>query len=176
MSELTTLHDAIEATLREQMPKVVHVEAFPDLENLFDLPAIYFALTDITLGEDRGEGKTGIKGLFQACILVDPERPRAPLQAAILAAQLTAVLKDQYWGVEFIMTPPEDIRAQPDGSAPELARFVVWVVEWTQSFEVGEVQWPFDDEPGPLVWGVSPDVGLGHEDDYFTADSLEARL
>lgn len=173
MSELTTLHEAIAATLRARMPKVKHVEAFPDLENEFGLPAVYFALTDITLGVDRGEGKTGLEGLFQACILVDPERNNASLQAAILATQVTAVLHNQYWGVDFITSPPERVHAQPDASAPELARFVVWVVEWTQHFEVGELEWPFEDDPGPIVWGFSPQTGTDHKDDYFPPESLE---
>jgi hypothetical protein len=173
VSELTTLHEAIAATLRARMPKVKHVEAFPDLENEFGLPAVYFALTDITLGVDRGEGKTGLEGLFQACILVDPERNNASLQAAILATQVTAVLHNQYWGLDFITSPPERVHAQPDASAPELARFVVWVVEWTQHFEVGELEWPFEDEPGPIVWGFSPQTGTGHERDYVAPESLE---
>lgn len=173
MSELTTLHEAIRDTLVERMPKVMHVESFPDLQGDVQLPAVLFALTDMTQGQDRGEGKTGLVGLFQAAILVDPCRDHAPLQAAILATQVARVLDDQYWGQDFIVGPPEDVRAYPDGSAPELAQFVVWVVEWTQPFEVGELEWPWPDEgPGSLVFSFDPQTGSGNEGEYFPPEAL----
>lgn len=152
MSELTTLHDAITRTISERMPRVLHVEQFPELDAQVNTPALLYGITDMTLGTDRGEGKTALIGRFQSCILVDADRPKASLQAAILAAQMTTVLKDQWWDLDFVTGPPEQVHAQPEAPTAELEQFVMWSVQWVQHFEVGEFTWPWPDESpsGPV--------------------------
>lgn len=160
MSELTTLHDAITRIIRERMPRVLHVEQFPELDAQVNTPALLYGITDMTLGTDRGEGKTALIGRFQSCILVDADRPKASLQAAILAAQMTTVLKDQLWDVDFVTGPPEQVHAQPEAPTAELEQFVMWSVQWIQPFEVGEFAWPWPDEPpGSLVFDIEPGDG-----------------
>lgn len=157
MSELTTLHDAITRIISERMPRVLHVEQFPELGAQVNTPALLYGITDMTLGTDRGEGKTALIGRFQSCILVDADRPKASLQAAILAAQMTTVLKEQWWDLDFVTGPPEQVHAQPEAPTAELEQFVMWSVQWVQPFEVGEFTWPWPDEPpGTLVFNIEP--------------------
>jgi hypothetical protein len=160
MSELTTLHNAITETLKARMPAVVHVEQFPELGAEVRTPALLYGLTDIGLGIDRGEGKTALIGRFQSCILVEADRDKASLQAAILATQMAVALKDQYWDLDFVTGPPEQIHAQPEAPTQELEQFVMWSVQWVQRFEVGELSWPWADEPpGSLVFDIEPGDG-----------------
>lgn len=160
MSELTTLHDAITRIISERMPSVLHVEQFPELGAEVKTPALLYGITDMTLGTDRGEGKTALIGRFQSCILIEADRPKASLQAAILAAQLAKVLKDQFWNVDFVTGPPEQVHAQPEAPTLELEQFVMWSVQWVQPFEVGELSWPWPDEPsGSLVLDIDPGEG-----------------
>lgn len=157
VSELTILHEAIEAILAERMPKVVEVKAYPELESIVAEPSLLFALVDMKPGEDTGTGKTTMACQFQAAILVDATRTRAPLQAAILAAQLANVLRGQYWDLDFVDAPTR-VHARPDGSTPELAQFCVWVVDWVQVVHFGEFEWPWPDEaPGTLLFGLGDD-------------------
>lgn len=157
VSELTILHETIEAILAERMPKVVEVKAYPELESIVAEPSLLFALVDMKPGEDTGTGKTAMACQFQAAILVDATRTRAPLQAAILAAQLANVLRGQYWDLEFVDAPTR-VHARPDGSTPELAQFCVWVVDWVQMVHFGEFEWPWPDEaPGTLLFGLGDD-------------------
>lgn len=157
MSELTTLHDAITRIISERMPRVLHVEQFPELDAQVNTPALLYGITDMTLGTDRGEGKTVLIGRFQSCILVEADRPKASLQAAILAAQMTTVLKNQFWDLDFVTGPPEQVHAQPEAPTQELEQFVMWSVQWVQPFEVGEFTWPWPDEPpGSLVFNIEP--------------------
>ncbi|NWF07942.1 hypothetical protein HX810_09730 [Pseudomonas salomonii] len=173
MSELTTLHDAITRIISERMPSVLHVEQFPELGAEVKTPALLYGITDMTLGADRGEGKTALVGRFQSCILIEADRPKASLQAAILAAQLAAVLKDQLWDEDFVTGPPEQIHAQPEAPTLELEQFVIWSVQWIQNFEVGELVWPWPDEPpGSLVFGISPDIGPGSEHNYVAPGDI----
>lgn len=167
MSELTTLHDAITRIISERMPKVVHVEQFPELGAEVMTPALLYGITDMAPGLDRGEGKTAVIGRFQSCILVEADRPKASLQAAILAGQMMTVLKDQLWDVDFVTGPPEQVHAQPEAPTLDLEQFVMWSVQWIQPFELGDSDWPWPDEPpGSLVFGFSPDIGPGSEQQY----------
>jgi len=160
MSELTTLHDAITRTLRAAMPLVVQVAEFPELGKRVKTPALLYGLTDMALGTDRGEGKTALIGRFQSCILIDADRPKASLQAAILAAQMAVALKDQFWDLDFVTGPPEQIHAQPEAPTQELEQFVMWSVQWVQRFEVSDLSWPWADEPpGSLVFDIEPGDG-----------------
>ncbi|CAN7363769.1 hypothetical protein [Pseudomonas sp. LjRoot263] len=158
MSELTTLHEAITRTISAAMPRFLHVEQFPELGSEVQTPALLYGLTDMTLGTDRGEGKTALIGRFQSCILVDATRKKASLQAAILASQMVAILRYQMWDLDFVTGPPENIHAQPEAPTQDLEQFVMWSVQWTQNFEVGEFEWPWPDEPpGSLMFGLSGD-------------------
>ena len=171
MSELTTLHDAIVATFSAAMPRVVQVEAFPELGKEVRVPALLFGLTDISPGVDRGTGKVALVGRFQSCVLIDATRPKASLQASILATQMATVLKDQWWGgLDFLTGPPENIHAQPEAPTMELEQFVLWSVQWTQNFEVGELEWPWPDEsPGMLLFGFNDDG----KDDFIPAEDFD---
>ncbi len=140
------------------MPKILHVEEFPELGDEVEVPALLYGLTDLTLGEDRATGQTALIGRFQSCILIDATRPKASLQAAILAAQMMAVLRFQYWDLEFVVGPPEHVHAQPEAPPKDLEQFVMWSVQWTQAFEIGTLEWPWPDEPpGTLMFGFNDD-------------------
>lgn len=169
MSELTTLHEAITRTLRERMPALLHVEEFPELGVDIKIPALLYGITDMAPGIDRGEGKTALIGRFQSCILIEATRDKASLQAAILAAQVAVVLHNQTWGVEFVTGVPENVHAQPEAPTQELEQFVMWSIQWTQAFEVGELEWPWPDEPpGSLLLGFN-DAG---KDEFFRPEEL----
>jgi len=168
MSELTTLHEAITRTISAAMPNILHVEQFPELGSEVQTPALLYGLTDMTLGTDRGEGKTALIGRFQSCILVDAVRKKASLQAAILASQMAVILKDQYWDLDFVTGPPENIHAQPEAPTQDLEQFVMWSVQWTQAFEIGTLEWPWPDEPpGSLMFGLDD----APEDEFFPPES-----
>lgn len=141
------------------MPKVVHVEEFPEMGQMVEVPALLYGITDLALGEDRATGKTALIGRFQSCILIDATAHKASLQAAILAGQMMAVLRYQYWGdLDFVVGPPEHAHAQPEEPPEDLRQFVMWSVQWTQAFEIGTLEWPWPDEPpGGLLFGFNDD-------------------
>lgn len=173
MSELTVLHEAIEVTLRERIPAFRHVEPYPELNKGMGEPALVFAMTGMAPAPsaDSGTGKIALNCRFQAVILVDSTRNRAPLQAAILASRVATVLRGQYWDVDFVEEPTH-ITVQPDGSTPELAQFCVWVVEWMQVVHFGEFEWPWEDEPpGTLMFGLMADASSSAEE-YVAPEDL----
>lgn len=156
-NELAELHDAITSTLQVAMPDVVHVEAFPDLQARFNVPALFFGLTEFRPGPDTGTGKTAVHGKFSALILIDAVHQHAPLQCMWIATRLATVLRGQYWGLDFVDCA-ENVQAEPT-SNPQLEAFVVWNVSWTQVFHLGEAEWPWPDESQEVIWDVDVVAG-----------------
>ncbi len=140
------------------MPHVHTVEAFPEVLEGIPTPAIFFAITGMDPGDDPGDGRSCVRATFEACVLVDANRRRAPLQASILAAQLTDLLRMQYWDLDFVEGTTA-VRAMPDGSTPELVQCAAWAVQWQQTVYLGATDWPWSDEPpGVLELNLGDDV------------------
>jgi hypothetical protein len=156
-NELEQLHDAITRTIKAGMPDVLHVEAFPDLEARFRVPALFFGLTEFKPGQDTGTGKTAIHGKFQALVLVDSTHSHAPLQCMWIATRLATLLRGQYWDLDFT-EDARDVHAEPT-SHPQLESCMVWGVSWTQVFHVGEAEWPWADESQEVIWNVDVVAG-----------------
>lgn len=172
-SPFTRLHAAMQSTFLASLKRFKHIEAYPDLKPHMGVPALLYALTGWRPAQDSGTGLSALECRFQAAILVDATRPTASLQAAILASQLSSLLRAQYWDLDFV-EEPNDIQAQPDGSAPELDQFSVWVVEWSQVLHIGDEQWLWEDDSAlGLVFGVDMASGTGEGEIITRPEDLQ---
>lgn len=171
-SEFTRLHEAMGVTLSAQLPRIKHIEAYPNDARSMSLPALFFALIGLRDAPDPGDGRQVVEGRFQACLLVDGARERASLQAAILASELARLLRGQYWGLEFVEEPTA-IQAQADGALPELDQFAVWTVEWSQRVHLGDEEWPWPEEDQRLVFGLNLAGGDDASDTVVEPETLE---
>jgi hypothetical protein len=166
-SELTRLHDAMTPAIAAAMPQVVYVKDYPVLEEGMPLPALLYAVTNLVPGEDPGDGRVCVLATFEACILVESSRDRAPLQAAVLAGKLVKLLHYQYWGLDFV-DHVRDVQAMPTDSIPALDHCSAWSVQWRQPVYLGDTEWLWADEPpGTLVFAFHPDTGPGSESGYI---------
>jgi len=171
-SELTVLHEAITATLKEALPQIKLVEAYPVLKEGMALPALLYAMTNVAPGLNPGDGRLCVSATFEAIILLESKRAMAPLQAAILASKLLQLVNEQYWDVDFV-DQPSDMQAMPAEVLPELHRCVGWTVQWRQNIYLGDTAWPWPDEPpGSLVFAFDPDSGPGNEGQYVAPEAL----
>lgn len=172
-SELTLLHDAMTAAIKAALPKVVYVKDHPVLEEGMPMPALIYALTNLAPGDDPGDGRVCLMATFEACILVESSRDRAPLQAAILAGKLAQLLHNQYWDLDFV-DHVRDVQAMPGESVPELEQCATWSAQWRQPVYLGDTEWLWPDEPpGSLVFAFSPDTGTGSEGGYQSPEAME---
>ncbi|MNE64883.1 hypothetical protein D3C80_1603210 [compost metagenome] len=113
-------------------------------------------------GQDIGTGETVLIVKFEARVIVEPERPQHQQKAAQLAAQIAVLLRGQSWGLA--VDPAEFVQAGQDWSKPELDGYTVWVVEWTQQIYLGEVEWPWPDEPpGTLLLRIGEEEPVAPE-------------
>ncbi len=84
-------------------------------------------------------------------------------QAVHLATQLAVLLRAQYWGMP--VQGAEFQRSTQDWTRPELDGYTVWLVEWTQTVYLGELSWPWPDEPpGSLLISVNREDYVAPED------------
>lgn len=172
-SELKELHDVMTATMREHLPLLKLVEAYPTLNEGMALPALLYAATNFAPGVKPGDGRMCIKVTFEAVVLLESGRALAPLQAAILAGKVMQLLDDQYWSLDFV-GGVENIQAMPAEAIPELVRCVGWALQWQQDVYLGDTAWPWENEPpGSLMFAFSPDAGADNKGAYMAPEELE---
>lgn len=172
MSELGTLHEAITATLSAGMPELQRIAAFVPPDAGMALPALLHTLTSMKPGADAGEGRACVIASFEARILVSAGRQQASLEAMTLAAQLTVLLRQQFWGLGFVEATA-NVQARPAMLPPEVPGALEWRVQWEQPVYLGDLQWPWPDQPpGPLVLAFSPDTGPAHKDHYQAPEDM----
>lgn len=167
MNELTTLHEAITASIKVAIPTLETVGAYAAAEASTVLPALLFAITSLEPGVDPGDGRSGISAGFEAHILVDPASAQAPLLALTLASELAVLLRKQFWALDFV-EGATNVRAVPAVASPA----TTWLVQWQQVVRLGAASWPWPDESGPLAFAFSPDTGPGNEGAYQSPEDL----
>lgn len=168
---LAKIYSAIEQHISDAIPGLAYVGTMPDGIEVVPVPAVVLELAGLESADrDPGTGETAVDARFEARVIVGVDEPNCLHVAAFVAAQLAVLLRMQSWGlaVEFA----QFVRAERDWSRPELDSFAVWVVEWTQVIYLGEEEWPWPREPGPLKFAFDPDSGPGNEGLYQSPEAL----
>ncbi|OOV98545.1 hypothetical protein MF4836_09350 [Pseudomonas sp. MF4836] len=172
MNELTQLQGAIMATIKLAMPQLHTVEALPKVLEDATEPALYLAITGLDQGTDPGDGRSCMQATLEARVRVDANLVQAPLQAAILAAQLIELLRCQQWDLDFVEGATA-VSAKPADIVSEPAYRAEWIVRWQQLIYLGQEQWPWPNQPpGTLVLGVGPDTGALDEGRYQSPEQM----
>lgn len=166
----TDLHNAIEQYLRAAFTpaELPTLEQYPELVKKIKAPAVLIEMDDLVPSEDPGTGELAMVARFVAYAVLE-RTPKADLQAASLA--LAVALKVTQGGrFGQPVGPAKVIRVARDEFKPELVGYAVWAAEWTHEILVGESVWDGVGVPvTQIMVGWSPDIGIGHEDDYVEA-------
>ncbi|KPM58138.1 hypothetical protein HB4184_26140 [Pseudomonas putida] len=168
---LAKIYCAVEQHISDAIPGLAYIGTMPDGIEVVSVPAVVLELAGFeSADKDPGTGETAVDARFEARVIVGVDEPNCLHVVAFVAAQLTVLLRMQSWGlaVEFA----QFVRAERDWSRPELDSFAVWVVEWTQVIYLGEEEWPWPREPGPLKFAFDPDSGPGNEGLYQSPEAL----
>lgn len=191
LDTLAQLHNAIILGLRAKLNGLLSIDAYPLLNAARPLPALSLELTRLEPGTDPRTGETALIGRFLARLVVDPAEAHAELLVRELAACLAAAITHETWGLA--IGAAHFVQSSLDTSKAELATCLVWGVEWTHEFHLGEVlAWqthgkalagtiadypegmaPADATHFPrvstLLLGLYPDTGLNKEERYWDA-------
>lgn len=168
---LAQVYAAIEQGIHQAIPALAYVGTMPGRLETVTPPAVVLELAGFEAAEyDPGTGETAVDARFEARVIVGSELDDCLHVAAFVAAQLAALLRIQTWGIA--VEAAKFVRAEQDWSRPELDSFAVWVVEWNQVIYLGEEEWPWPREPGPLKFAFDPDSGLGNEGLYQSPEAL----
>lgn len=169
---LAGIYAAMEETIARTIPGLNYVGTMPGMLETVAVPAVVLEFAGFEPAEhDLGTGEVAIDARFEARAIVGTERDDHLHVVAFIAAQLAVLLRMQYWGLE--VEPAQLVRAEPDWSRPELDGLAAWVVEWTQVIYLGEEEWPWPREPGPVLFAFDPDSGEGKELHYQHPEAME---
>lgn len=178
--DLGELHQAIENAIRAQFPDLKLVAFYREDDERAelrrdDLPACLLELSEMepTPEVDPGTEQLAVSARFEARLIIGFRTPRAKLEIRKLAAALAVFLRLKRWphptepGKTVPTGPAEVVAIMPDEFSPELDRYEVWRVEWTQTLHLGTSVWKDDGvTPGTPLYSWSPQIGHGHEGDY----------
>lgn len=172
LDNLKQLHDGIEAGLRERLPDLERIHAYPKIGKSIETPFIAIELSELEPGHDDGTGRVPLIGRMQARVVVDPISPDAELLVRELSARVLQTVHGATWDLP--VTPGKQVgSAGEDPFRPELDTYLVWLVEWVHEFDLGDVF-----EPPPrgrsVMWGVDPETGPEHKGSYWEPVDPEA--
>ncbi|TCK43467.1 hypothetical protein B0G84_1803 [Paraburkholderia sp. BL8N3] len=165
LDNLKTLHDAIVGGLRDAIAGMDFIDAYPKLGRKIPTPCIVIELSEIEPGHDPGTGQTSLIGRFQARAIVDPLADGAELGVRELAARIAQAIHAQTW--ELPVTPAKLVQIAEDPFRPHLDTYLVWLVEWTHEFDLGDMMPPVPPGGSAVLWGVEPAIGGEHASAYW---------
>lgn len=174
--DLDQLHTEILQKLRVQFPTFKLIEFYRDEEErrapgIQELPALFLDLTgfDIEDDTDKGTGQLALLARFEARVIDSFSQKKAKINVRKLATGLAYyIFKNKFFtGIKNKGVGASIVDAiVEDAFFPELDRFEVWRVDFTTSIVIGDNIWADEGVTPTLVYNVSPDIGLGHEDKY----------
>jgi hypothetical protein len=143
--DLDALMDVIETAIKTRFPVLKSVEF--DREETSPPPSAPACLLELTEGElyqeqDPGTEQLPFSARFEARFLVAFNTPRPARECRKLALAFAAWMHQRTWRKDGVPGGPAAIiGAYKDEFSPELEKFEVWRVEWTQELHLGESVW-----------------------------------
>lgn len=173
---LERVSGAIVAATQEQFPDL-YVEAHREDRKAPPVPACLIDLTEFVDGDDSGTGQLGVVATFEARFIIGFRQgagKSAKMEVRKLAGAWAAFARLQRWGCP--VGPAQVLGGFCDDFDPELDKYEVWRVEWTQEIDLGGSVWDNDGiRPERVFLGVTPEIGPDHIDDYVqVAGPVEA--
>ena len=183
--DLGVLHDAIVADIKAAFPGLVTVEFYREDRKELAKPACLLELTEMDglADEDPGTEQLAVMAKFEAELVIGfraVDGVKAKQSIRVLAAALAAWLRKRRWTnpddpdkklptgpAEVIGAYQDDFTVMGRQQEQALDQFEVWRVEWQQIVHLGNTVWTDEGTtPSKVYSGCSPDIGIGHEDDY----------
>jgi hypothetical protein len=168
---LEGVHEAIRAKIQEKFLVLRTVECYLDERTELPTPACLIEMTECEPQDDQklDTGQFAFKTRWDAYFLVSFKTPQAKLTVRKLAVDFAIFAEENRWGLK--IAPAKVMWAGDDDFKPELEKFEIWRVEWSQVLYLGETPSFEGAIPTPYL-GFSPDIGTGHEDDYIALEDL----
>lgn len=178
--DLAVLHDAIVKDIKAAFPSIKTVEFYREDRRTLPMPACLLELTELeaTMDEDPGTEQLSVLAKFEAELIIGFRTQNAKQSIRLLAAALSAWLRNRRWTNYAGTTPKlptgaaqvigayhDDFNVIGRDSDKGLPQFEVWRVEWQQQIHLGQTVWTDDGETpdDPLV---RPGVGGDPDADF----------
>lgn len=185
-TDLAALHQAISTGLAAAFPGV-HVEFYrdEDPEGRRQLPLgdgvganaprayVLLDLAEMERGDadDPGTEQQALRARFEAEIIVKALQADAKVKVRVLAGSIAAFLRQRSRWPGVLNGPCQVVGCYRDDFSPDLDRFQVWRVEWTQDVFLGAGVWKnTGDTPQDVLFSYVPLVGIPHEPLYQRMD------
>ncbi|MCG7868196.1 MAG: hypothetical protein JAY74_17755 [Candidatus Thiodiazotropha taylori] len=167
--DLKTVHDAQVRFFKSHLDaRLETIKAYrsDEQDETINTPALLLELERIDEGSDAGDGRDALRCSFTAHCILSNLTDGVEIEVRNFAATVFRLLKGARFGLEELAGDPEAITAGPGEFKPGAEGYESWYVNWEQNVYIGESMWEGGIVPHTVKLGWSPDVGIGHADDY----------
>lgn len=160
---LDLLHDAILEQIQAQFPAnaggYFTCDDYPREAVKIPVPAFFLDLEEGEFFGDIGTMQLYLTGHFEGIVVVSSVDTKAARRQARSLAMATAhFINGKRWGHPVSAAEVSSVRK--DAFRPELDRYEVWRIEWTQRFLQGvSLYAPSGEVPETVMVGIAPYVG-----------------
>ena len=164
--DLTRVHEAMEAAIRQQVPQARTVEAYKPGAGVIKTPAVLLEAIEIKPGGKLSGGRLAIKVEFAAHCCLSVQTDNVELEVRNFAVKMLQVVHKNIWGLDGVAEPPQELAAYQGMFKPDDDGFDSWVVSWEQTFHLGDGWSEKDFLPRDVFIGEAPRIGKDHQDEY----------
>ena len=169
---LTEYYQAIHSTIKDLIPELPDgsIKLFDEtVEDLsFSGPTILVEFCEAKLPQKSSSNKHIELKVKLHCVL-SSANDDLPLACANMAAYVMTIAERNAWGLEAV-SHPTNLSALPGRYGVGENGFDSWIVEFDQTLKIADSWSPVNFVPNEVLWGIAPEVGLGHEDKYKPAE------
>lgn len=126
-------------------------------------------MTELDADEfDPGTEQQAMVARFEAEFIIKSLQPDAKVKIRSLAASFAAFLRKQsrFKPADVLQGNARVVGCYKDDFSPELDKYEVWRVEWTQTVWFGDATEPLPPIPTQILYSYVPMIGIPHEPDY----------
>ena len=179
LESLRQLHEAILADLSDhyadRVATIAAYDPFPEADDQerqpLTTPALLLELVAIDPDAEDGTDRQVLRLTWSAHCVLSFRTAQVQIELREFAADVLGRVRYNRWGLPAAVREPQAMNAQPGEFRPDQVGFDSWLVTWEQIVFVGQDVWAGGIAPTEVWFGIAPQIGAAHVDDYWRIDA-----
>ena len=179
LESLRQLHEAILADLSahyaDRVATIAAYDPFPEANDQerqpLTTPALLLELVSIDPDAEDGTDRRVLRLTWSAHCVLSFRTAQVQIELRDFAADVLGRVRYNRWGLPAAVREPQAMSAQPGEFNPGLPGFDSWIATWEQVVFVGQDVWAGGIAPTEVWFGIAPQIGAAHVDDYWLIDA-----
>jgi hypothetical protein len=161
---VTAVKAEVESAFENRIQTVEDFNGFD--RGKINTPAVLFHVERMIEGQDIGDGRVPLQCEVTAYCCLSLETGNVQTEVREFASELMSLIRRNRFGLGGDAADAENISAQPGPFQLGSKGFDSFEITWSQTIFTGENVWSGGTPVSEVWFGISPEVGQEHIDDY----------